>query len=224
MLAAMESSLRRILEPEVMDTPDEAEAYDRMDHGEVNRALVQRFVELGARGRILDVGTGPAHIPILVAAAIGDCSIEAIDAAHHMLAHGRRNVAREGFSHRIRLTLCDAKRLPFPDHSFDAVISNSIVHHIPEPSACFAEIARVVKRDGVILLRDLKRPFDRAELDHLVATHARDADDRQRGLFRDSLHAAFTLGEIRSLLAASGLPDLRIYANSDRHWTAERGR
>ena len=51
--------MKRILEPEVMDTPEEAEAYDAMDHSVVNAAFVDRVVELGAsEGHFLDLGTG----------------------------------------------------------------------------------------------------------------------------------------------------------------------
>lgn len=218
----METLLARVLEPEVMDTEEEAVAYDHMDHSEVNALLVSRFLELGASGRVLDLGTGPAHIPIELARRNGNVEIEALDAATEMLVVARKNVAREGFSHRIRLVLGDAKRLPYPDRSFDAVLSNSIVHHLPDPAPFFAEIARVARPEAAILLRDLRRPWDGSELERIVAERAADADPRQRALFRDSLHAAFSVSEIEGMLRKAGLPDLRVYANSDRHWTAER--
>ena len=215
-------TLERILEPEVMDTAEEAEAYDHMDHSDVNRVLVDRFLELGGRGLVLDVGTGPAHVPIeLVERAPGSRCV-AIDAARHMLRAGAGHVARTGTGDRVRLVLTDAKRLPFADGSVDAVLSNSIVHHIPDPVPCFAEIARVLAPGGALMIRDLHRPDDVAELDHLVATYAADCDERQRGLFRDSLHAAFTVSEVEGMLAAAGLEGMHVHKNSDRHWTAER--
>jgi len=215
-------SLERILEPEVMDTAEEAEAYDHMDHSDVNRVLVDRFLELGGAGLVLDVGTGPAHVPIeLVERAPGTRCV-AIDAAGHMLRTGAAHVERSGTGDRVRLVLTDAKKLPLGDASIDAVLSNSIVHHIPDPVPCFAEIARVLKPGGALMLRDLHRPEDVDELDHLVDTYAADCDGRQRGLFRDSLHAAFTVGEVEEMLSRAGLDDLCVYKNSDRHWTAER--
>jgi ubiquinone/menaquinone biosynthesis C-methylase UbiE len=218
----MESQLARVLEPEVMDTEEESVAYDRMDHSEVNRLLVDRFLELGAGGRILDLGTGPAHVPVLLASRRPDLRIVAVDAAESMLRIGAEHVARAGCGERVELLLADAKRLPLEDRSFDAVLSNSIVHHIPDPLPFFREVARVVKPSGAILLRDLRRPRDEAELHRLVALHAAGADDRQRGLFRDSLHAAFTVSEIAALLARAGLEDLEVTATSDRHWSAVR--
>lgn len=214
--------LPRVLEPEVMDTEEEAVSYDHMDHSEVNRSFIDRFVALGARGRVLDVGTGPAHIPLELVRRGPGRSVVAIDAAHHMLAIGREHVARDGFARRVRLVLTDAKRLPFPDRSFDAVMSNSIVHHLPDPLPAFREIARVLRPGGALLLRDLHRPDDVRELDRLVALHAAGADARQRALFRDSLHAAFTTAELIELLARAGLRDLAVSKSSDRHWTAER--
>jgi tRNA1(Val) A37 N6-methylase TrmN6 len=58
----------RVLEPEAMDTPEEADAYASMDHSEANTAFVERLFELGAAGHMLDIGTGPGQIPLLVCA------------------------------------------------------------------------------------------------------------------------------------------------------------
>lgn len=57
--------LARTLEPEVMDTPEEALAYDSMDHADVNRVFVDDFLAADPEaGEILDLGTGTALIPI----------------------------------------------------------------------------------------------------------------------------------------------------------------
>ena len=62
----MSSIIPRVLEPEVMDTPEEASDYDRMDHSEVNRRFASDFFSAcpNPTGVILDVGTGTAQIPI----------------------------------------------------------------------------------------------------------------------------------------------------------------
>lgn len=215
------SGLPRILEPEVMESEEEAAEYDAMDHGEVNRLFVDRLFELGAAGQILDVGTGPAQMLVDLCRRSPRERAVGLDAAHSMLSIGRRHLARAGLLNRALLVRADAKRLPFPDRSFDAVMSNSIMHHLPDPTPCLKEIARVLKPAGVILLRDLHRPADLSELDALVEQHAAGATDNQRKLFRDSLHASFTCHEMRDLLRAAGLQGLSVYRNSDRHWTAE---
>ena len=136
-----------------------------------------------------------------------------------MLAVGARNVAAAGFANRISLECHDAKRLPYADASFDVVMSNSIIHHIPDPRPCLAEMVRNVSDDGLLFVRDLLRPASQPELGQLVFTYARDANDHQRRMFQESLHAALTLDEIRSLAASFGVPADRVQQTSDRHWS-----
>jgi len=119
----------------------------------------------------------------------------------------------------VRLQLCDAKHMPYTDGSFTAVISNSIVHHIPEPGAVIAEIVRVVRPGGLIFVRDLLRPADDAAVKHLVDTYAAGANEHQRQMFEDSLRAALTLDEVRALIAPLGFAADTVQATSDRHWT-----
>src|SRR5204863_5101343 len=130
-------------------------------------------------GPVLDLGTGTALIPIEFCRRSPRGDVVAVDAAAHMLAVARDNVRRAGFESRITLQLVDAKRMPFDDGSFPAVMSNSIVHHIPDPRAVFTEIARVVMPGGTIFVRDLLRPADAATLRHLVDTYASDANEHQ---------------------------------------------
>lgn len=212
--------LPRVLEPVVMDTADEACDYDAMDHSGVNRVFVKDFLAVwNARGPILDVGTGTALIPIEFCQQSPKESVVAVDAAEHMLAVARENVRRAGLVSRITCQLVDAKRMPFPDGSFPAVMSNSIVHHIPDPRTVFAEIARVAMPGTTIFVRDLLRPADEATLRHLVKTYAEDANAHQQKMFAESLHAALNLDEVKALVAAVGhSPDL-VRRTSDRHWT-----
>lgn len=218
--------LPRTLEPEVMDTLDEAVDYDSMDHSEVNRLFADDFLVVassrfsnGEIGSILDVGTGTAQIPIEICRRRKDIKITAIDLAGHMLQLAQRNVIKAGVTAQVKLEHVDAKVLPWPNAAFDAVISNSIIHHIPEPRQAFREMVRVLRPGGVLFIRDLMRPADREALDSIVARYAGDANDHQRQMFRDSLHAALTLEEVRRLLEDAGLPVAWVKQTSDRHWT-----
>jgi len=217
--------LPRILEPEVMDSAVEAVDYDSMDHTQVNRLFADDFLELvpvPAADRtfcVLDVGTGTAQIPIEICRRRIDFRLTAIDLAGHMLQLAQRNVIREGLSARIRLEQIDAKSLPFPANAFDAVISNSIIHHIPEPQLVFREMLRVVRSGGQLFVRDLVRPQNLESLERLVAAYAGQANDHQRQMFGDSLHAALSLGEVGEILRDAGLPAGWARQTSDRHWT-----
>ncbi|HEY2838883.1 MAG TPA: class I SAM-dependent methyltransferase [Pirellulales bacterium] len=212
--------LARVLEPEVMDTAEEARDYDSMDHAAVNEAFAAAFLSIWTgRNPILDVGTGTAQIPIAIARKSPDPQIVAIDLAEQMLAVARINVAAGGFDARICIEKADAKRFHFPDAHFSAVISNSIIHHIPDPSLCFAEMHRVCSGGGVLFVRDLLRPGDRATLVHLVNAYAAGANDHQRKMFADSLRAALALDEVRELVGRLGYDPATVVQSSDRHWT-----
>src|SRR4051794_12790297 len=111
--------LPRVLEPEVMDSAEEARDYDAMDHATVNAVFVADFLAAwNGRNPLLDVGTGTAQIPIALARQSPTANLIAIDLADHMLALGRRNVERAGLSQRIRLERVDAKQMPYPDATF----------------------------------------------------------------------------------------------------------
>jgi ubiquinone/menaquinone biosynthesis C-methylase UbiE len=204
----------------VMDSAAEARDYDAMDHRLVNERFVADFLAFrSASGKVLDVGAGTAQIPIELCRRSAGVRVVAIDAARHMIDLGLANVRRAGFADRIRIELCDAKQLPFPAASFDAVIANSIVHHIPQPESVLAEMVRVVKPAGALFVRDLARPADEATLRRLVEQYAGDANAHQQQMFADSLHAALTVDEIRDLVATLGFPAASVQMTSDRHWT-----
>ena len=213
--------LQRVLEPEVMDTVEDAHDYDTMDHSGVNRVFVLDLLKFAPRlqNPVLDVGTGTAQIPIELCKQHATVEVVAVDAAATMIALANRNIANARFAARIRAELVNARGLPFPDHHFAAVISNSIIHHIPEPLIVFTEMVRVGQRNGVIFVRDLFRPDDEATLSHLVQTYAGDANAHQRMLFADSLRAALTVDEVRGFVTQLGYAAETVTATSDRHWT-----
>jgi ubiquinone/menaquinone biosynthesis C-methylase UbiE len=214
--------LPRVLESEVMDKPEEAREYDAMDHSGVIGRFVADFLAThggGRGGELLDVGTGPARIPIALCRADRRVRILGVDLAGPMLDLARRNVAEAELTDRIRFARGDAKNLPFPDGRFEAVLSNTIVHHIPRPESALAEMVRLVAPGGTLMVRDLARPADSSAVEDLVALHAGAEPLTARNLFRDSLHASLTLDEVRSIIRDLGMPAEGVVMTSDRHWT-----
>ncbi|WP_019499022.1 class I SAM-dependent methyltransferase [Pseudanabaena sp. PCC 6802] len=219
--------MQRIPEPEVMDSPAEAIAYDAMDFTEVNTAFAQSAIALGPnQGLVLDAGTGTARIPIAICQmqqTLGSrWQIIGIDLATSMLELGAQNIQQAGLSAQIQLERVDAKQMPYPDAYFDMVISNSIAHHLSDPLPFFRELQRVLKPNGGIFLRDLTRPDNPETLHALVNSIGAEYDPEQKRLFRDSLQAAFTVAEIEAIATAAGISGVKIYQSSDRHWTMER--
>jgi demethylmenaquinone methyltransferase/2-methoxy-6-polyprenyl-1,4-benzoquinol methylase len=110
------------------------------------RALV-RGVSPAPGARVLDVATGTG----LVAQALLDscaCAVVGIDQSAEMLAAAR---ARFGASARdVELVQAEAERLPFPDHSFDAVTFTYLLRYVEDPGATVRELARVLRPGGRI--------------------------------------------------------------------------
>jgi ubiquinone/menaquinone biosynthesis C-methylase UbiE len=189
--------MERVLEPEVMDSWEAAIEYDSMDFTEVNAAFVKSAAALGpVFGNLLDAGTGTARIPIAMSQLRPAWKLTCIDLSANMLKVGAENVEKAGVRSQISLELIDAKAMPYPDNYFDMVISNSIIHHLPDPVTFLQEVRRVLKPNGAIFLRDLLRPEKPGMRDNLVELYAGDCNTHQKQLFSDSLQAAFTLVEI----------------------------
>lgn len=216
--------MQRVLEPEVMDSWEEAVEYDAMDFTEVNTTFAQRAIALKPplTAKVLDAGTGTARIPVLLCLKYPHWQVFGIDLAQNMLQIGVKHVEQAGLQNQIVLELVDAKQLPYKDGDFDLVVSNSLVHHLPDPLLFFRELKRVLKPNGAILIRDLIRPSDEETMNNLVESIGTEYDTHQKQLFRDSLHAALTLDEVNQLISQAHLPGVVVYQSSDRHWTVER--
>jgi ubiquinone/menaquinone biosynthesis C-methylase UbiE len=229
--------LPRTLEPEVMDTVQEAVDYDSMDHSAVNQRFVLdllQFAEATGSSALqnnsscaLDLGTGTALIPLeLLSSSQTPARILACDLSLEMLKLALGHIFKSNRYEQLFAIYCDCKNLPIADQSCDLVMSNSIVHHIPHPLDVFLEMRRVLKPGGLLFVRDLLRPKSEEQVDRLVKLYAGNENAHQRQMFRQSLHAALTVGEVAELLnAADLLPALSngrsavVSATSDRHWT-----
>ncbi len=223
--------LKRVLEPEVMDSEKEAQEYNDMDHSVVNQHFVEELFQFARDqdpaaadaefdfGDVLDLGTGTALIPVELCRQDHECRVMAVDLAVSMLELARYNVEAAGMIERITLAQVDAKKMGYDRGAFDLVMSNSIIHHIPDPVVCLQEMVRVTAEDGLLFIRDLMRPQDAETLEALVLTYTGKESEYSQRLFRDSLHAALSLDEIRDLVASLGFDPNSVQATSDRHWT-----
>jgi len=217
--------VRRILEPEVMDSAEEAEEYDRIDHSTVNERFVADFLAaIQGRARndrrlVVDVGTGTARVPMVLCETWRDCVVSAVDMAAEMLRVGVTNVGRARLESRVLCVQADARRLPLADAVAPFVVSNSLIHHIPDPLPVLREMCRVAAAGATVFVRDLFRPETDADVERLVTTYAAYETPAQRALFAASLRAALTLDEVRVMVERLPLTDVFLARSSDRHWT-----
>ena len=212
--------LARKLEPEVMDSAHDAEAYDAMDHRAVNVQFVDDLLAAFPEPRdVLDLGTGNARIPLELCRRIGTCRVMAADKSRAMLVVARYLIEIAGLRDRIQLDYCDAKQMLYKDGMFDLVMCNGTLHHFADPAIVLSECWRVTAPGGGMFFRDLLRPDDEADVEPLVTAYAEGATPHQQQMFRDSLYASLTIDELCALVAGLGLDPTAIQITSDRHWT-----
>jgi SAM-dependent methyltransferase len=124
-----------------------AESYDRF-MGRYSRLLSPQLADLAGvrRGqRALDVGCGPGALTAELVARLGPAAVTAVDPSASFVAAAR---ARHP---GVDVSLASAEELPFGDGTFDAALSQLVVHFMTDPVAGLTEMARVTRRDGVVV-------------------------------------------------------------------------
>lgn len=210
----------RVLEPELMDDPKQAEAYARADFAEENHGFVGRFQEYFpdfSEGRVLDLGCGPADIPIRFARRYPTCQVIGVDASAPMIQLGEQAVKQAGLADRITLR-CERFEAVAGANIVDAAISNSLLHHLPNPLQFWHKLRQLVKPGSPVLVMDLLRPDSPDEAQAIVDRYASGEPEILRRDFYNSLLAAFTEDEVTTQLARMNLTRLLIDVIDDRHW------
>ena len=218
-------SLSRILEPELMDTEDDALEYHAMDFWTADRAFADAALQLVAdipNAEIADFGTGTAKIPVLMGTRRKDLRILAMDPAGEMLRVAKDHVLENGLGAVVTLAKVDGRSTGLADGRFDLVMCNSTVHHMHDPLALLREMKRVLRPGGGVLIRDLERPASMDDAWAIVKKVAAGDSMKQQQLFFDSLCAALTRAELRRFLDRVGWTDLEVTKSSERHWSVAR--
>lgn len=104
--------------------------------------------------RVLDVGTGTGRVLELLAPRFGQGL--GVDASKGMLALARSRLARAGLTH-CAVRLADMYRLPLTDASFDTAVLQMVLHYAEDPAGVLAEVARVLRPEGRLIVIDLAR-------------------------------------------------------------------
>lgn len=216
--------LERKPEPELMDSEAQTRAYSGADFSEANSLFTESFLatfpELPAFGRMVDLGCGPADICIRLARRLPGWHITAVDAGENMLRRADEAVSGARLGQAIELRHSHLPDARLGEGAFDAVISNSLLHHLPDPMTLWDSVLQLARPGAPALVMDLARPDSAAQAAALVERHTPDAPDILREDFHNSLLAAYTEEEVREQLNRAGLNHFRVTRPSDRHWLA----
>lgn len=203
-----------------MDEAGQALAYAEADFSASNELFMDLFRALhpgSFRGIAIDLGCGPADIPIRFANAYPDSQLEALDGAQAMLDLAALAIAEGNLDQRISLHCKYLPALDLPGKRYDAVLSNSLLHHLNDPADLWRTIAHSASPGASILVMDLLRPEDEKSVEQLLAVYAEGEPEVLRTDFRNSLFAAYTLEEVTQQLTDTGLGHLEVKQVSDRH-------
>lgn len=138
----------------------------------VNARSSRMVVELAGiqpGDRVLDVACGSGNLTLTAASYAGpNGKVYGIDAAPEMIDVAKKKAERAGSGVIFQIGL--AEKLDFPDATFDVIISRLAIHHLPDDlkRRAFAEIRRVLKPGGRVLIADFVQPSNHM-LNHLTS-------------------------------------------------------
>ena len=212
--------MNRTLEPELMDDPEQALIYAQADFEQENQGFVDRFRDYFpdfSEGHVFDLGCGPGDIPIRFARLFPSCRITGVDASAPMVRLAEDTAWKAGLSDRMTFR-CERFQDLAGVSVADAAISNSLLHHVPNPLQFWNKLRLAVKPGSPVLVMDLLRPDSPEDAQAIVDQYASGAPDILRRDFYNSLLAAFTEDDISAQLARMNLTRLLVDVPDDRHW------
>ena len=213
--------MKRVPEPELMEGQEQARAYDHADFEEPHSrflSLMQDTFPVREVGPwVVDLGCGAADICIRVARAYPHCRIHGADASRAMLDYGRQAIREAGLEGRVQLHSGYLPGVALPRPSYDTVVSNSLLHHLPDPMILWREVRRLSRPGSGVFIMDLLRPGDRRRARELVRAYCGDEPEILRRDFYHSLLAAYRPDEVSDQLREADLAHLEVRTVSDRH-------
>ncbi|MCS6937313.1 MAG: methyltransferase domain-containing protein [Candidatus Bipolaricaulota bacterium] len=182
----------------------QAERWVRRALSAEERAMLERMVqaaEVSSSDRVLDVACGTGLVSFALAPSVAE--VVGVDISGGMLAKARQVRHQRGVRN-VHFVLAEAEHLPAPDESFDAVVCRFGIHHFVQPDVQVREMARVLKKEGRLVIVDTISSEDPQE------AQLHNALER----LRDPTHVRMlALSELTELVARTGLRvrDARVY-------------
>lgn len=215
--------MQRILEPELMDEFEQARAYAGADFAEPNERFVihfeKKFPGFG-HGAVIDLGCGPGDIVLRLAQRHPGLTVHGLDGSRPMLGFGAARLwDMHELQGRVQFIEGILPGAQLPLLRYDAVVSNSLLHHLHDPSVLWRSIPEIGKPGAAVLVMDLFRLESPEAAAAIVERHSGAEPEVLKRDFFHSLCAAFSPDEVRGQLAAAGLEALQVRTVSDRHLT-----
>ncbi len=114
---------------------------------------------------VLDIGCGVGGPAMVIAKDLGAADVVGIDIEKYLIETAQNNVSAAGLDDRVSMKLVEEGPLPFPDERFDIVFSKDSLIHVPDKSALYKEVLRVLRPGGEFAASDWLRGDDAEDLD-----------------------------------------------------------
>jgi SAM-dependent methyltransferase len=171
------SPMRRVLEMK-MGKPEER---------------IMELLALTGTERVLDFGAGSGFHSLLIADAVPDGGVFAVDISPEMLDQLRTNARKRGLADRIEVLQADGLALPLADASVDRAISAAVWHHLDDPDGACRELVRALRPGGRAVVSDLAIEANRKAVAGL-----------------DGHDVAFGPDDMKRIMEQAGLVDVQV--------------
>lgn len=184
--------------------------------------LVAKRFHLHEVRDVLDVGCGVGHWGMLLASIMDErVRVSGIDREASWVEKAAARAKERGLDARFSYRQGDAQKLPYPDDSFDLTTCQTVLIHLPDPSAGIEEMMRVTRPGGLVMVAEPNNLTESLLLDSI--TNRASIDDVVE-LVRFQLtceRGKVALGEgdnslgdrVPGLFVAQGLEDVQVYVN-----------
>lgn len=156
---------------------------------------------------ILDIGAGSGYFSLDLAKKISTGKVICVDMSAEMLGWLGKKAEKKGVKNKIQIVKSDATSSGLADGSIDIVISNGLLHEVPDPGAVLREMTRVLKPNGRVIITDFR---DTKITRMMESTH------------RENAHGPFSVDELTMLFNKVGLKKVKV--GPEKFWVIGTGK